>query len=548
MLRDSNASWRLANGELSLARPRVMGVLNMTPDSFSDGGSYKDVDAAVTAGMNMLDDGADIIDVGGESTRPGFTAVTPEEEAARIVPVVRELVANGAPVSIDTRHASVAKMCMRLGAVAINDVSGFTDPEMIEVAAQSGAGCLVMHAGEVSNRHAALHRKSVELDSMAEAREGASRRAAAQAAASDGDVAAPAQQTSDEDADPNDSAGQTTRRPTSAAEADRVRSREKLDEVMRRANRGIADPYVRLAGSRRFTLPDETPIMRQIMGFLRDRTRELMRAGIPQECICVDPGPGFGKFADEDVVIQRATEKLVSMGYPVACAVSRKRLVGAVSGVGDPADRDAATVGLALAAVARGARILRVHNVAAMSQALNAYWAISAADVRRAFVALGSNVGDRMSYLARATSMINAIPLTCVVNVSHAYETEPAYGIATPVADCVVEVRTELAPMVLLESLMQIERELGRKRVPGQENGPRTIDCDLVWMEGETHAGQRLQLPHPHMEERDFVIVPMEDLMHDPVRFFASNGIQVLPPEERVGHILRDMGAIAWQQ
>lgn len=547
MLKDNSASWRLASGQISLARPRIMGVLNVTPDSFSDGGSYKDVDAAVRAGMDMLDDGADIVDVGGESTRPGFTAVTPEEEAARIVPVVRELVAQGAPVSVDTRHASVAKMCMRLGAEAINDVSGFTDPDMIEVAATTGAGCLVMHAGEVSDRNAVLHRRSVELDMMAEAREGATRRAAAVAAAADG-AAAPAPQEDDKNADPSDSAGAATARRVSAAEADRVRSREKLDEVMRRANRGIADPYVRLAGNRRFTLPDETPIMRQIMGFLRDRTRELMRAGVPQEAICIDPGAGFGKFADEDVVIQRATEKLVSMGYPVACAVSRKRLVGAVSGVGEPADRDAATVGLALAAVARGARILRVHNVAAMAQALNAYWAISAADVRRAFVALGSNVGDRMGYLSRAVAMINAIPLTCVDSVSHAYETEPAYGIATPVVDCVVEIRTELAPMVLLESLMQIERELGRKRIPGKENGPRTIDCDLVWMEGESHAGTRLTLPHPRMNERDFVLAPMEDLMHDPVRFFAASGIDVLSPEQRVGRVRSDMGAVLWQQ
>ena len=547
MLKDNNASWRLAGGQLGLARPRIMGVLNVTPDSFSDGGAYKDVNAAVEAGMAMLDDGADIIDVGGESTRPGFTAVTPDEEAARIVPVVRELVAQGAPVSVDTRHASVAKMCMRLGARAINDVSGFTDPDMIEVAATTGAGCLVMHAGEVSDRHAALHRKSVELDMMAEARKGASARAAAVAAASDGAVVAP---TSDEaeEADPSDSAGEATTRRVSAAEADRNRSREKLDEVMRRANRGIADPYVRLAGNRRFTLPDETPIMRQIMGFLRDRTRELMRAGVPQDAICIDPGAGFGKFADEDVVIQRATEKLVSMGYPVACAVSRKRLVGAVSGVGDPTQRDAATVGLALAAVARGARILRVHNVAAMAQALNSYWAISAADVRRAFVGLGSSVGDRMGYLARAVAMINAIPLTCVDSVSHAYETEPAYGIDSTVLDCVVEIRTELAPMVLLESLMQIERELGRKRIPGKENGPRTIDCDLVWMEGETHAGTRLALPHPKMAERDFVLAPMEDLMHDPARFFASAGITVMPPELRVGRVRADMGAVQWQQ
>ena len=98
MLRDNTALWRCGSHELSLSRPRIMGVLNVTPDSFSDGGAYADTDAAIARGMQMLDEGADIIDVGGESTRPGFTAVSPEEEAQRIVPVVRALVAAGAIV------------------------------------------------------------------------------------------------------------------------------------------------------------------------------------------------------------------------------------------------------------------------------------------------------------------------------------------------------------------------------------------------------------------------------------------------------------------
>ena len=318
---------------------------------------------------------------------------------------------------------------------------------------------------------------------------------------------------------------------------------------MRRSARGVTSASVSLAGgNRRFTLPEEAPIMRRVMGFLGDQARELMRAGVARDRICIDPGPGFGKLADEDVVIQRACAKMVSMGYPVLCAVSRKRFVGAVSGVAEAPARDAATAGVCIAAVAAGARVLRVHDVAGTSQALDSYWSIAHPDPRRAFVALGSNVGDRVEYLARACELINAIPLTCVTGVSHAYETDPAYGIALPVANAVAEIKTELAPLVLLDALMGVEKQLGRKRVPGQEgHGPRTIDCDLLWMEGETHAGRKLTLPHPLLGERDFVLVPMEDLMHDPARFLTHAGISIKPREERVGLVRADLGEISWE-
>ena len=93
-----------------------------------------------------------------------------------------------------------------------------------------------------------------------------------------------------------------------------------------------------------------------------------------------------------------------------------------------------------------------------------------------------------------------------------------------------------------------METQLGRERPEGQEgHGPRTIDCDLVWMEGETHAGRKLALPHPRLGERDFVIVPMEDLMHNPVRFLTHGGVRVLPREQRVGIVRSDLGEISWE-
>ena len=147
MLRQDYSVWHCGQHDISLSRPRIMGVLNVTPDSFSDGGENLDATKAIAHALRMLDEGADIIDVGGESTRPGHTPVSAEEEAQRVVPVIRGILeqAPQTVISIDTRHASVAKMCVRLGASIINDVTGFSDPEMIKVAAQTDCGCIIMH-------------------------------------------------------------------------------------------------------------------------------------------------------------------------------------------------------------------------------------------------------------------------------------------------------------------------------------------------------------------------------------------------------------------
>lgn len=122
-----------------------MGILNVTPDSFSDGGSYASVEEAIAAGLAMQEAGALIIDVGGESTRPGSTPVTCEEELNRVLPVVRGLVEAGVCVSVDTRHASVARACVEAGAAIINDISGFSSSEMVRVAQECEAGLIVMH-------------------------------------------------------------------------------------------------------------------------------------------------------------------------------------------------------------------------------------------------------------------------------------------------------------------------------------------------------------------------------------------------------------------
>lgn len=565
-------AWSCGNYTLTFDRPRIMGVLNVTPDSFSDGGEHFDPEAAIAHGVAMLDAGADIIDVGGESTRPGFRPVDADEEARRVLPVVRALAQRGAIVSIDTRHVEVAKAAVRVGASIVNDVTGFTDPQMVEFVKSSTCGVIIVHAGEVSDQptHA---RTAVQLDTtaaayMAErAREAEEEAAAAKsgrgskrsrtrllgtpklsggfvqqqlpfAEMPNGSDAGEGAQAAEElvDAAGSASAGE----PGSGAVMT-----DELATVMNRAARQ-AQAYVSTSQLRRFTLPDSAPIMRRIMGFLSDQARALMRAGVARERICIDPGAGFGKSTNEDIIIQRETAKMASLGYPLLCAVSRKRFVGAVSGVEEAADRDAATFGVCLGAIENGANIVRVHNVAGFAQFLNGFWSVARPQPRRAFVALGSNKGQRLDNIRAARDLIAEIPLTCVSNCSRIYESEPAYEVRqAPFANAVIEIKTELAPTVLLDELLEIENRLGRNRTKSaRPNGPRVIDCDLLWMDGETHGGDKLRLPHPKLGERDFVLVPLEDLMHDPARFFRYEGVPVLEPEERIGHVVGELGTL----
>jgi dihydropteroate synthase len=145
--------WRCGRYSLGLGAPLVMGILNVTPDSFSDGGRFADPIAAVERGHALIASGADLIDVGGESTRPGSAEVPVAEELARVRPIVTALARDfPVPVSIDTRHASVAAACVEAGASVINDISGFRDPAMIALAAGCDAGVVVMHMqGEPKN-------------------------------------------------------------------------------------------------------------------------------------------------------------------------------------------------------------------------------------------------------------------------------------------------------------------------------------------------------------------------------------------------------------
>jgi dihydropteroate synthase len=244
------------------ARPLVMGVLNVTPDSFSDGGRHDDVARAVAHGLQMAADGADLIDIGGESTRPGYTPVSVADEIARVEPVIRALVAQvSAPLSIDTMKAKVAARALAAGASIVNDVWGFQrDPDMARVVAEHGAAVVLMHNRE---------REDASLD-----------------------------------------------------------------------------------------------IVEEVKTFLLRSMDIAQAARISLDRLILDPGIGFGKTPDQNLTLVREIGALAALGCPVLLGVSRKRIIGSVTGRTDPRDRLAGTLALHTLGALQGARIIRAHDVA----------------------------------------------------------------------------------------------------------------------------------------------------------------------------------------
>jgi dihydropteroate synthase len=266
---------------LGLDRPLVMGVLNVTPDSFSDGGRYLEPAAALDHARRMVDAGADIIDIGGESTRPG-AATTPETvEVERVVPLIERITALGVPVSADTRKSAVMRAAIAAGASMINDVS-----------ALRGAGALEAIAGAPEPVAVCLMHMRGEPETMQQ-------------------------------------------------------------------NVAYAD------------------VLAEVRDFLAARAAACQAAGIGRERIVVDPGFGFGKTVEHNLDLLRRLPELVLLGYPLLVGLSRKSTIGALTG-GAATERLAGSVAAALAAVARGAKIIRVHDVRETVDALKVWNAVDA--------------------------------------------------------------------------------------------------------------------------------------------------------------------------
>ena len=262
---------------LALDRPRVMGILNVTPDSFSDGGRFVDRERALAHARRMVADGADIIDIGGESTRPGATAVPVDTELERVVPLVEALAREGILVSVDTQKPDVMRAALAAGAGMVNDVRALQAPGAIEAAATGHAAVCLMHMqGEPRTMQAE---------------------------------------------------------------------------------------------------PRYADVVTEVRDFLVGRAQACEAAGIARARIVIDPGFGFGKTVAHNLALLRGLRVLVETGYPVLAGLSRKSMLGGLAGR-DVNDRAAASVAAALAAVARGAGIVRVHDVRETVDALKVWHAI----------------------------------------------------------------------------------------------------------------------------------------------------------------------------
>ncbi|MGA9161866.1 MAG: dihydropteroate synthase [Actinomycetota bacterium] len=277
--------WRVAERAFDCSdRTLVMGILNVTPDSFSDGGRFLDRATAVAHGSRMVEDGADILDVGGESTRPGSEPVLAEEELGRVRPVIERLVElhPGIPVSIDTRKADVAAEALEAGATIVNDVSGGSDPKMFEVVREREAAVVLMHM----------------------------------------------------QGDPKT-----------------MQEEPRYDDVVA-----------------------------EVHEYLRQRIEAAELAGIDQRRIAIDPGIGFGKDHGHNLELMRRVGALRDLGRPVLVGPSRKRFIGTILDLPED-ERVEGTIGAVVWMIARGAHVVRVHDVKEVVRAVRVVDAIARANV-----------------------------------------------------------------------------------------------------------------------------------------------------------------------
>jgi dihydropteroate synthase len=269
-----STTWSVAGRVIELSRPLIMGIVNVTPDSFSDGGRYFSPAAALAHGQRLIEEGADLLDIGGESTRPGAADVSEMEEIDRVLPLVEALQSGGVPISVDTSKPGVMRAALAAGAAVINDVRAFRTQGALEAVRGSGCGLVLMHM------------------------QGSPRT---------------------------------------------MQSEPQYDDV-------VAD----------------------VTAFLRGRVADLANAGIDLCRIAIDPGFGFGKTVEHNFMLLRRLSALQAIGRPVLVGLSRKSLLGAITGR-TVDDRVAASVAAAVLAVERGARIVRVHDVAATRDALKVW-------------------------------------------------------------------------------------------------------------------------------------------------------------------------------
>ena len=272
---------------LKLDVPRVMGIVNVTPDSFSDGGAHETSAAAIAHGLRLVAEGADVLDIGGESTRPGADEIGAEEELRRVIPVIEALASQvGVPISIDTSKPEVMRAAVEAGAGMINDVYALRREGALDAAAALGVPVVLMHM--------------------------------------------------------------------------------------------LGEPRTMQQS------PEYDDVVGEVHRFLAERIFACEMAGIDKKNIVVDPGFGFGKNADHNLQLLARLQRLTELGVPVLAGLSRKKTIGDLTGRDSPADRVHGSVAAHLIAAQNGARIVRVHDVAATVDTLKVWEAVAAVPAPRA--------------------------------------------------------------------------------------------------------------------------------------------------------------------
>lgn len=284
---DTTATLDCNGRVLTLDRARVMGIINVTPDSFSDGGAHDTLEAAVAQGLRLAEEGADVLDVGGESTRPGADDVGVEEELRRVIPVIERLARETSlPISIDTSKPEVMRAAVAAGAGMINDVYALRRDGALDTAAELGVPVVLMHMlGEPRSMQAA---------------------------------------------------------------------------------------------------PQYDDVVAEVHRFLAERIFAAEMAGIAKKKIVVDPGFGFGKNREHNLALLAQLERFNELGVPVLAGLSRKKTIGELTGRDDPRERVHGSVAAHLIAVQRGAKLVRVHDVAATVDALKVWHALAAQSIPKA--------------------------------------------------------------------------------------------------------------------------------------------------------------------
>lgn len=265
--------------QFALDRPLIMGVVNITPDSFSDGGQYLDARQAVAHAQALIAEGADMLDVGGESTRPGAQPVSLDEERRRVLPVVEALADCGVPLSVDTQKPQLMREVVAAGAAMINDINAFCAAGALEAVADSRAALCFMH----------------------------------------------------KQGDP---------------------------QTMQQH-------------------PEYGNVVEEVLAYLRSRAAAAQAAGVAGNRLVIDPGFGFGKTQEHNLALLRELGRFAALGWPVLAGLSRKSMLGRITGR-EVGERVFASVAAALIAVQNGAAIVRVHDVAATRDALAVWDAVKA--------------------------------------------------------------------------------------------------------------------------------------------------------------------------